>query len=65
MASAFVDLHTAAKILGLSGRRVRQMFKEGKFKTARQITVPRGWWKVSRHELLEKMSPQCQQYHYE
>lgn len=63
MQSSLVDVHVAAKILGISERRILQLFKEGRFKTARQITVPRGWWKVSRYELLEKTMPQSQQYY--
>jgi hypothetical protein len=66
MPSGFVDVHTAAKILGLSTRRIHQLFKAGRFETAHQITGHRGWWRVSRHELLaRKMSQQEQYKNYE
>lgn len=53
MQSGFVDVHTAAKILGITSRHVRRLFRTGLFETAYHLG-PRGFWKVSRHELIAR-----------
>lgn len=53
MQSGFVDVHTAAKILGFTPRHVTRLFKRGIFETAYHIGH-KGWWRVSRHELLAR-----------
>lgn len=51
--SGFISTHTTAKLLGKSERRIRQMFANGDFETARQTgSGKHPWWQVARIEVL-------------
>jgi hypothetical protein len=50
-----IDVSGAAKLLGVCTARIRQMCINNDFKTAHKPTgFRRGWWKISRLEVLEK-----------
>ena len=50
-----IDVTDAAKLLGVCKARIRQMCINNDFKTAHKPTgFRRGWWKISRLEVIER-----------
>ena len=49
-----IGVSQAAKILGLSRRRVQVMCQEGELETAHRPGGSRGWYKIARFEVVKR-----------